>query len=622
MPVTKFQFQPGIHRETTEYTEEGRWFDADKVRFRMGVPEKIGGWQKATVADEAFAGRAVAIHTFADNNGAEYICIATNKKLYILSGGAYYDITPIRLTTTLGSDPFETGAVGSGIVTVTHASHGAFMGDYVTFSGATTFDGITTGQINVEHEIVEIIDGDTYTVDTGGSASSGSTSGGGGSVQAVYQINTGVSATVFGTGWGAGTWSRGTWGSSASSAIVSRTLRRWSIDSFGEDLVIGVAYGKIYYWDTSAGLSNNRAVEISTLSGASGTPTFNTRVFVASDSRIVIAVGTNPYGSNDVEPLLIRWSDVEDVADWTPTDENSAGDLFVDSGSQIVSAIKTRSEILVFTDSSLHSLRYVGGDYVFGLVRISGEISVAGYNAAVSVDDFAFWMGARGFYKYDGRAQHMECSVEDYVFNDINFDEIEKVYAGVNSKFEEVIWLYPSADSDENDRYVIYNYKTNIWYYGTIERTTWSDGNVFRYPLATDVDTHTVYYHDFGLDDGSTDPPSAISAYIKSASFDIADGDRFMFVTEYIPDVTFRNSTASSPSVTYTFEVKTEPGASVSKTTASNITRTGTSPETYTKKGYIRMRGRSMTVKIGSSDLGVDWRAGTLRLNLREDGRR
>jgi len=609
--LTKINFRPGINRELTSYAGEGGWYDCDLVRFRDGLPESIGGWAKINSSAAAFVGKCRAIHPWIAVDTDDYLGYATNKKLYIEWAGTNYDLTPLRTTVTLGSDPFDMTS-GDATVTVNHTSHGAVDGDYVTFSGASAAGGIT---INGEY-VITYVDADSYTIEHTSNASS-TTSGGGASVSAAYQINVGQESDVYGSGWGAGTWSSGAWGGTSASSVLSERLRIWSLDNFGEDLLACIRDGSIYYWDKTDGLSV-RAALLSAESGASDVPTIATQVMVSTADRHAIAFGANPIGEADQDKLLIRWSDSEDVADWTPTSTNEAGSLRLQTGSMIMCARKTRQEIAVFTDRSLHSFRYTGTPFFFGEGLISDNISIMGPNAAIAVEDAVIWMGLFGFYIYNGRVEALHCTVEDYVMQDINRSQRYKVFAGVNGSHREVIWFYPSSSSNECDRYVAYNYFEKIWYYGQLARTAWSNATTRIYPVATGTDGH-LYYHEYG----TTADGSALQAYIESAMFDIEDGDRAMFVKRAIPDVTFNGSSAASPAVTYTFKTRMFPGSSNLETETGTVTRTASSPiETYTNQLHIRKRGRQMLVRVENTDSGVRWRAGALRLDMRPDGKR
>jgi hypothetical protein len=454
-------------------------------------------------------------------------------------------------------------------------------------------------------------------------ANSSDSGNGGSSVVGAYQINTGLDTSVYGNGWGAGTWSRGAWNSAAVIDTLTDTLRLWSHDNFGEDLIINVYNGGIYYWDASAVAPlTTRAVPLSSLAGASNTPTVAAKVIVSDVDRHVIAFGANPLGSAVQDPLLIRFSDQENAADWTPTTTNTAGDLLIGSGSRIVTALETRQQILVFTDASLHVMQYLGPPFTFGINMISENVTIASPNSAIAIEDNVFWMGNNEFYIYTGAVQKLPCTVRDYVFSDFNQNQSEKVFAASNTAFSEIWWYYASADSANVDRYVVYNYQQNVWYYGTLARGAWIDRGVEQNPIAAGLDGY-LYTHENGFDDGSQNPPTAISAYIESSQFDIGDGNNFSFVSRIIPDVTFRDSTASSPSVTFTMKARNFPGGNYLQEDDSIITKTATVPvEQFTNQANIRLRGRSMALRVDSNETGMTWRLGSPRMDVRQDGRR
>lgn len=704
MPFTKLQFRPGVNRETTSYSNEGGWFDMDKVRFRFGFPEKIGGWVKQSV--KTFLGTCRALHPWVALDGSNYIGVGTHLKYYINEGGGYNDITPIRATTAAGDVTFSASAntlgadveiidttitltsssgfpasgrikINSEIITyasvsgndligcvrgvndttaaahtsgdavtcatliVTDSNHGALENDFVTFSGAATLgDAITADVLNQEYQITVKIDSNSYQIEarTVSSISSITTTSGlnptyvfattsdsgngGASVVGTYQINTGLDTTIIGTGWGAGTWSRSTWGSGSASTASGQTLRIWSHDNFGEDLIINVRDGNIYYWDKTTGFST-RAQELSGLAGANKTPTVAKQVLVSDRDRHVIAFGCDPETDPGVQdPLLIRFSDQENVTDWQALVTNTAGDLRIGSGSEIIAAVETRQQILVFTDVSLHAMQYLGPPFTFGINEISTNITIASPLSAIAVEDNVFWMGAEEFYVYGGAVQRIPCSVRDYVFTDINTDQLEKVTASTNTAFSEVTWFYPSASSSENDRYVTYNYQQKIWYYGTMERTFWMDRGVNDNPIAASPD-HYLYYHEVGFDDGSTNPVSAISAYIESSQMDLGEGEQFVFMRRMIPDLTFRNSTSLDPSAIMTLKVRNFPGGDYLSSDQSTVSKTASVPiEQFTDQAFVRLRGRSFAFRIESTDEGVTWRLGSPRVEIRPDGRR
>ena len=639
MPLSKLQFQPGINRESTSYSNEGGWFDVDKMRFRAGYPEKIGGWVRLGL--KSFLGTCRALHAWRTINLDNYLGLGTNLKYYIEEGEGYYDITPIRATTTAGDVTFA-AVNGSSVLTVSDTAHGAVAGDFVTFTGATSLGGnITAAILNQEYQIATIVNDNSYTIvaravntvadiTVDGQytpvpvlANASDSGDGGAAVVGAYQINTGIDTSIYGNGWGASFWGRGTWGSGASIDALTDTLRIWSHDNFGEDLIINVYNGGIYYWDASVATPlAQRAVPLTALSGASNPPTVAAKIIVSDVDRHVIAFGCNPIGSSAQDPLLIRFSDQENAADWTPTTTNTAGDLLVGSGSRIVAAVETRQQILVFTDISVHAMQYLGPPFTFGINMMAEGTTIVGPNAVVAVDDSVFWMGQTEFYVYNGSVQKLPCSVRDYVFSNFNTDQIEKVFCSTNTSFAEIWWFYPSANSDVLDRYVVYNYEQNIWYYGSIARSAWIDRGVVGFPIAAGLDGY-LYYHENGFDDGSTSPSSAINAYIESSQFDIADGNNFSFVSRLIPDITFRNSSAASPSVVFTMKARNFPGGAYLQDDSETVTKTASVPvEQFTNQVYVRLRGRSMALKVESLTKGIGWRLGSPRIDVRPDGRR
>jgi hypothetical protein len=640
MPLTKLQFRPGVNRETTSYTNEGGWFDSDKVRFRAGLPEKIGGWVKTSIY--SFLGICRALHTWVTLGGSRLTGVGTSEKYYINEGGQYYDITPLRVTTAAGDVTF-TALNGSAVLTVTDAAHGAVVNDFVTFSGAVSLGGnITAAVLNQEYQITEIVDDSNYKVQARVAGTSiqsitvdgqlsptlvladGSDTGNGGaSVVGAYQINTGLTLAVAGTGWGAGTWGRSTWGSGITSTVTNE-LRVYTQDNFGEDLIFNVRDGNIYYWDVSAyTLGTDRAVALSTLGTDATTPTVAKQVLVSDRDRHVIVFGcdseTNP-GVQD--PLLIRFSSQESLTTWTATVENTAGDLRVGVGSEIVCAVETRQQILVFTDVSLHAMQFLGPPFTFGIDQISENITIAGPLAAKAVDDMVFWMGVEEFYIYTGQVQKLPCTVRSYIFNDFNLEQKELVTSALNSSFGEVWWFYPSSASTEIDKYVIYNYEEQVWSYGSLVRTFWLDRGVNDYPIAAGTDGY-LYNQEFGLNDGSTSPASPITSFIESSQLSIGEGTDFVFLTRLIPDVTFDASTDAAASLNMTLQTRNFPGGNYLQTNASAVTQTATTPvEQFTTEAFVRLRGRSFALKVDSSTADIQWRLGTPRVEVRPDGRR
>jgi hypothetical protein len=696
MPLTKLQFRPGINREITSYSNEGGWFDCDKVRFRYGFPEKIGGWLRLSAT--AFLGTCRALHPWVALDGSRYLGVGTHLKYYINEGGGYYDITPLRDTTAAGAVTFAaaantlsagisavqtiiplTSSIGfppSGLIqigseqiryatvtgndlegitrgvngtipaahlsaaavdcatlTVSDTGHGALDNDFVTFSGAVSLGSqITAAILNQEYQIVSIVNVDNYLIEARTVASissitttnglaptpvfadSSDTGNGGASVVGAYQINTGLDTTITGTGWSAGTWGRGTWGSGTSLLVSGAQLRIWSHDNFGEDLLYNVRDGGIFYWDKTSG-TTARGVALSSLSGASSSPTIAKQIMVSDRDRHILAFGCDP--ENDIgvqDPLLIRFSSQESLTQWAATATNTAGDLRLGSGSQIITAAETRQQILVFTDTSLYAMQYLGPPFTFGVQLISENITMGGPLTAMAVDDQVYWMGLSEFYVYNGAVQRLPCSVRDYVFEDMNLAQMEKVTAALNSENSEIWWFYPSAASEENDRYVVYNYMEQAWYYGNLARTAWIDRGIEDFPVAAAPD-HFLYNHEFGFDDGSTSPASAISAFITSSPIDLGDGENFVFVRRLLPDVSFRNSSAPVPEIDITTRVRNYTDTGYLRTTTSTVT-------TSTEQIHLRLRGRQFGVQVASDETGVAWRLGSLRYDLQTDGKR
>ena len=625
MPLTKLQFRPGVNQEITSYSNEGGWRDCDKIRFRFGYPEKLGGWEKYT--STTYLGSARALHNWIALDGSNYLGIGTHLKYYIEEGGGMNDITPLRLTTGAGDVTFA-ASNGSTTITVTDASHGAFENDFVTFSGAASLGGnITATVLNAEHQVVSVSDANTFTIVVGATANSSDSGNGGGSTVGAYQINVGLDTTVGGTGWSAGTYGRDGWGDAASGGLTTTNqIRLWSHDNFGEDLLINPRDGGIYYWDRTNNLST-RAVEVSTRSGTrTSIPTIAKQVLVSDQDRHVIAFGCDGLnssssanqGNGTQDPLLIRFSDQEDPLVWFPAVTNTAGDLRLGAGSTFVQAVETKREILVWTDTALNSMRFIGPPFTFGLQQLASNITIMGPNSAVATEDVVYWMGIDNFYVYAGQTQQLPCTVKDKVFLDFNLEQADKVVSGVNSEFSEVFWFYPSASSSDNDKYVVYNYGEKVWYFGSLSRTAWIDRGVRTYPIA--AANSYIYNHEFGYDDDG----SAMSSFIESAAIDIGDGDKFTYIRRVVPDLTFNGSTnLSSPQATFTVKSRNFPGADFGNTAAGIATRTASSPvETFTEQLHLRSRGRSFALRIESAAVGAKWKLGSPRIDIREDGRR
>ena len=625
MPLSKLQFRPGVNQEITSYSNEGGWRDCDKIRFRFGYPEKMGGWEKYT--SSTYLGSARALHNWIALDGSNYLGIGTHLKYYIEEGQGMNDITPIRATTSAGDVTFA-ATNGSTTITVSDTAHGAFENDFVTFSGAASLGGVITADVlNKEYQVVRVVNANSYEITSAVAANSSDSGNGGSSTVGTYQINVGLDDAIGGTGWGAGTWGRDGWGDAASSGLTTTNqIRLWSHDNFGEDLIINARDSNIYYWDKSNNLST-AAVELSTRTGTkTSVPQIAKQVLVSDQDRHVIAFGcdglntsaSGTQGNGTQDPLLIRFSDQENPLVWYPAATNTAGDLTLGAGSTFMQAVETKREILVWTDTALNSMRFIGPPFTFGLQQLASNITIMSPNAAVATEDVVFWMGIDNFYVYAGQTQQLPCTVKDKVFLDFNFEQADKVVSGVNSEFSEVFWFYPSAGSSDNDKYVVYNYGEKVWYFGSLARSAWIDRGVRTYPIA--AGSSYLYNHEFGYDDDG----SAMNSFIESGAIDIGDGDQFSYIRRVIPDLTFNGSTnLSSPQATFTVKARNFPGATFDNTASGDAIRTASSPvETYTNQLHLRARGRSFALRVESAALGAKWKLGSPRIDIRPDGRR
>lgn len=609
MALTKLQFKPGIFRDNTQYSGEGGWYDCDKVRFRLGFPEQIGGWVNF-LPGQTYEGVCRSLHQWTALDFNDYISLATHLKWYLIFQGALYDITPIRRTVTLGADPFTTQTASPQLI-VHDVAHGALINDFVTISGATAFDVYTTGNLNQEFQITSIIDADNYTVDVHLSPSSGGLTGGGAVVQAEYQINVGLADSSVGTGYGAGPYGAMAYGTYYTSTIP---LRAWHIDNFGEDLIGTYEQGDYYYWDKSAstdafGTPTARAVVLSSVAGANSVPTVGLSVGVSDSDRHVIAFGCDDYGAAGVQDLmLVRWCAQESLLDWEPRADNTSGSLRLSLGSRIVGYQKTRSEFLVWTDRALYSLHFVGPPYYYAITQISDSVTLIGSNASVEGNGVVFWSDYNSFYLYNGAVQVLDCPVREFVFRNINADQSSKVTAGVNSRFNEVIWFYPSSTSHENDRYVLFNYVEGTWAIGTMERTAWADLAFSGHPLATSATN--IYEHEVGWNDDQ----SAMYSYLESCDFDISDGQNFVFARRCIPDVVWTGATGG---LGFYWKMRDYPTQ-----TPTLRASFGFDPSVTGVPVDIRMRGRQVILRVDSTYPSAGWRLGTQRLDIQPDGKR
>ena len=646
MPLSKLQFRPGVNRDQTNYSNEGGWFACDKIRFRSGYPEKIGGWVKSTPTPFAGVCRNMWnwITTFSDN----LLSLGTNAKLYIEAGGNYYDITPLRsvnptLTTPSTDNCIQTSTTAPTTITVViPAGHGTQTGNYVTISGVVgPVGGVAASQINGNHKVT-VLSSSTFTFLITGPVTSNSAGGGGTAISISFEIDAGNPVPLNGYGWGTGTWGRSGWGLGSTSP-VSQPQRDWWMDNFDNDLVANIRNGAPYIWqrgstvDPGAALST-RAITLQAYATANSyvandVPVKVMQLLVSQQDKHLIAFGAVPFGStnaNDFDPMLIRWASQDAPGNWTPTVTNTAGDLRISRGSRIVRALPTRQEILVWTDSHLYTLQFLGTTDVFGLQEYADNISIASPRAVTTASNITYWMGQDKFYAYTGRVETLPCTLRNHVFQNLNFAQAEQIISGTNEQWNEVWWFYPTADSEVNNAYVVYNHLDRLWYYGSIDRTAWLDTALRRYPQAANtpvavnnlgdvtVGDGYLYSHENGLDDDG----AALSAYIESSDFDLGEGDQFMLTRRMLPDVNFDDSTANTPEVTLEVRTRNFPGSSLSNNPSDAKLVMRTTVDTYTEQVFVRARARQMALKVISDQLGVQWQLGAPRLDMREDGRR
>lgn len=618
MPLSRLQFKPGLNRDQTNYAGEGGFYECDKIRFRSGFPQKIGGWLRYGLF--TLAGICRQMYNYITTESDNIMGLGTNEKLYLETGGNLIDITPVRATFTSPDTDncFDTTNL-SNIVNVNISNHGATAGSYVTFSGVVgPIGGIPQAEFNTEFKIQTIVDANNFTIQTVSAATSTTSNGGGTAITAVFQINIGNPYIAYGYGWGAGAWGRLAWGEGSLTPVVDQQ-RDWFMDNFDNDLVANIRNGPIYIWEYT-GAFNTRAVLLSSLSGAEGVPVEAMQILVSQNDKHLLAFGAVPYGSTspgDFDPLLIRWASQDQPEKWNPTPTNSAGFLRVSRGSRIIRALPTRQETLVFTDSHLYSLQFTGTTDVFALQEMADNISIMSPRACITANNVTYWMGTDKFYAYSGRVETLPCTLRNHVFNNFNYNQAPQVICGTNEGWHEIWWFYPSQNSGVNDSYVIFNYMEKVWYYGTIARTAWLDSPLRQYPQG--VGGNYVYNHE----QGSNDDTLPMTSYIQTNDFDIGDGENLLLIKRIIPDINFEGSTAASPIVYMTMKPRNFPGSNYNTSNNPSVTRSTTVPiEQYTDQVFIRARARQMGFKIQSEDLNVQWQLGTPRLDGRPDGKR
>ena len=656
MTLKALKFRPGVNRENTTLTNEGTWFESDKVRFKSGTPQKIGGWEKDSGTQAAglapatgsYWGVARALWNWANLSGYNLLAVGTNLKYYIQNtvGGAFNDVTPLRQTTAAGEATFA-AVDGSNVITVTDTGSNAQPGDFVTFSAAASLGGnITATVLNAEHRVATVTSSSVYTIVVGVNANASDAGNGGASTVARYQITTGSDIYTVGVGWGAGGWggitpgySNTGWGVASSAIGVDVQLRTWSQSNWGEDLVFNDRGGAIYYWKNNANPTVfDRAVVLSPASPAPFTtdaycPEVCNFVQVTDQSRFVVAYGVNDPDAADPsqqDPMLIRWSAQGDYTIWDPIDGETtqAGFFRLTRGSEIICAQQTRQEVLVFTDAAVYSQQYQGLPFVFNFQLLADNTSIAGPNAVITVHDMTYWMGVDKFYVYNGRVQTLPSDLRTYVFQDINLSQQYQITAGINDAFSEVWWFYCSANSTTIDKYVVYNYLENVWYYGSMARTAWLDAPLRDVPVAAGYGSQ-ILYHETGNDDGSVNPPAAIENFIQSADFNLEDGDSFGYVWRIIPDLTFDGSNAPFPTANFTIRPRQFPGTNYGTAnnpavqSANNYLNQRTyNVQQFTPQVNVRIRGRQMALRVGSDTTGVAWQLGTPTADIKPSGRR
>tara|TARA_R110002111_G_scaffold77579_1_gene123234 strand:+ start:573 stop:2450 length:1878 start_codon:yes stop_codon:yes gene_type:complete len=625
MPLQKYVFRPGINKEGTAYSNEGGWFNSNLIRFRKGLPEKIGGWQKAST--DSFKSTGRALHAWVDLAGTKFLGLGTTWKYYVLEGSTYNDVTPIRATTTNGIVFAATN--GSTTITATDSNHGAIINDFVTISGAASLGGLITAEVlNQEYQITSVPSVNTFTFTATATANGSDTGNGGSGADAAYQINVGLDVYVPSTGWGSDYWGSGTWGS-VSALGANSQLRLWSHDNFGEDLLMCVRGAGVFYWDASSG-TNNRAVALSALTSANLTPTSALQIMVSDIDRHVICFGADPLNDSGtartgaIDPMFIAWSDQENVEQWEPLATNTAGSFRLSAGSAIVGAIRARQETLIWTDTSLYSMTFVGQPFTFAINLVNEGVGLVGPNAMVNTPKGVFWMDKKGFYSYSGQVQELLCTVDDYVFSDLNQIQSYQIFGFVNKAFNEVGWFYCSGTNTVLDKYVTYNYEENVWMIGELSRTCWLDEGIFSDPKATSSSSDYVgylYNQESGVDN---DGVAMTDVFIESSDFDIdPGGEDYQFISKIIPDIKFTGNVATGATgqnVDIVVKRRNFPGEELTTAVTSSCTSVTTKIDT-------RVRGRQAVLRIQSNDtdttaVGTSFRVGAMRMDYKPDGTR
>ena len=694
MALQYLQFRPGVSRESTNLANSGGFYACQWVRFRSGSPEKINGW--TLPSEDTYLGICRNLVEWVSLNGNYIVGVGTNLKYYLYIGGVYSDITPIRLTSTLATDPFypiystlsagisatastipvvdatsfaytypytitigaediyvnsvsgtdlidcirgyngttatthNIGAVvSSPYLVVASTANASFDGDFVTFTDAAGFGPYSTELLNADYRVASHST-NYICVYTGVQSTSVVNGGGSTPVVAAYQIHIGQEIATFGNGWGVAGWGLEAWGTPRITSYILQGMRIWSSDTFGQDLVYNVRNGGVYYWSAATNLSvsgqvSARGVDITSIADADA-PTVAARVFVSEERHIVVLGANDPYAVDPTEqdPMLIRWCSQEDPLVWVPAVTNTAGSQRLPFGSKLITAEKTRQETLIWSDSALYSMRYLGPPYTFGITTLApNDVTIASPNSVSTANGISYWMGKDKFYAYSGRVDTLPCSLRQYVFDDFNLSQTNQVFSGTNEKYNEIWWFYPSSESDYNNRYVVYNYLEKLWYYGDVPRTAWLDSHIQGYPWAA-YDGKLVQ-HESGTDDGTTNPPTGIAAYIESADFDIGEGDKFSAVSRIVPDIDFIGSKVTAPAVTMTVSTRNFPGQGFFvNNDVANIpgAKATTQVYDYTNQVFLRLRGRQVAFKISSDAVGVKWQLGTPRLEVQPDGTR